>query len=99
MKERGRWHAAADVVMPPECSEEADPDQVLGILERAVCSMTRSQERDAYYDATAGQRLRPELVKVARGVEKEYFKDKNVYTKRPRAEAFARMGRAPITVK
>ena len=45
MKERGRWHAAADLVMPPGCSEEADPDQVLGILERAVCSMTCSQER------------------------------------------------------
>ena len=54
-----------------------------------------SRESDAYYNATTGQRLKPELVKVARGVEMEYFQDKNVYTKRPRAEAFARMGKAP----
>ena len=99
MKERGRWQASANPVLPAECGEEGDPDQVLGILEKALCSMSHPRESDAYYDATTGQRLKPELVKVARGVEMEYFQDKNVYTKRPRAEAFARMGKASITVK
>ena len=55
--------------------------------------------KDGIVDATAGQALRTELVKVARELEMEYFKAKNVYTKVPREEAYRRAGKAPITVK
>ena len=50
-------------------------------------------------DATTGQVLRAELVKEARALEMEYFKNKNVYTKVPRAEAIRRTGKPQIIVK
>ena len=50
-------------------------------------------------DATTGQILRGELVRQARAQEMEYFTSKNVYTKRPRAEAIKPTGKPPISVK
>ena len=50
-------------------------------------------------DATTGQVFRGDLVQKARALEMEYFKKKNVYTKRPRAEAIRRTGKPPTTVK
>ena len=50
-------------------------------------------------DATASQIFRGELVRAARKLERKYFKNKNVYSKVPRSEAFQRTNKAPITVK
>ena len=50
-------------------------------------------------DATTGLILRDELLKKARELEMDYFRDKDVYEKRPRAEALERTGKPPITVK
>ena len=52
-----------------------------------------------YRDATSGQILKDALVKEARAKELRYFSDKGVWQKRPRQEAFAATGRAPISVK
>ena len=50
-------------------------------------------------DATTGQILKGELVRQARAVEMDYFREKDVYEKRPRAEAIKRTSKPPITVK
>ena len=50
-------------------------------------------------DATTGQILRAELVRQPRALAMEYFRNKNVYSKKPRAEAIKRTGKPPITVK
>ncbi len=52
-----------------------------------------------YKDAITGQTLIPELVEAARREELRYLLCKGVWVKRPRAEALARTGRPPITVK
>ena len=52
-----------------------------------------------YLDSTTGQQLKPELVKLARALEMDYFTNKKVYTKVPREESYERMGKAPISVK
>ena len=52
-----------------------------------------------YRDSLTGQPLRPELVREARAKELRYFESKRVWTKVKRAEAVARQGKAPITVK
>ena len=58
-----------------------------------------SPEGEEFYDATTGQLLDPVLVRKARMEEMKYFADKDVWTKRPRREAFEYMGKRPITVK
>ena len=52
-----------------------------------------------YRDAITHQVLIPKLVEEARRRELEYFAVKNVWYKRPRAEAMRVTGKAPITVK
>ena len=55
--------------------------------------------KQTFKDALTGQPLNAELVREARREELEYFTSKGVWHLRPRAEAFAKMGKAPITVK
>ena len=57
--------------------------------------MLAGASKGALVDATTGQVLQGDLVKLARELEMEYFKTKNVYTKVPREEAFQRLGKAP----
>ena len=66
---------------------------------RDVFALLASISREGIMDATTGQVLGGELVNVARELEMEYFKAKNVYTKVPREDAYRRAGKAPITVK
>ena len=73
--------------------------RVLDRIEGALCSMANGMHNGGYLDATTGQHLRPELVKVARALEMDSFTSKKVYTKVPREESFKRIGKAPITVK
>ena len=49
--------------------------------------------------ALTGQELDIDLVRKARRAELEYFESKNVWYKRPRAEAYQKMGKPPISVK
>ena len=51
-----------------------------------------------FKDAITGQLL-DLLVRLARNEELAYFESKGVLHKRPRSEAYQRMGRPPITVK
>ena len=60
---------------------------------------TKKESQCFFLDASSGQMLDERLVKKARLVEMQYFKDKNVYTKVTRDEAFRLTGRAPIAVK
>ena len=57
------------------------------------------QGGEAFQDAITGQPLRAEMVRAARKEEMAYVASKNVWTKTTRQEAFARQGKAPITVK
>ena len=52
-----------------------------------------------YKDAISGQVLQDKLVAEDRAKELKYFIDKGVWQKRPRQEAFAKTGHAPISVK
>ncbi len=52
-----------------------------------------------YRDDITKQPLKDELVIEARAKELRYFNDKGVWVKRPRSEAFATTGRAPVTVR
>ena len=55
--------------------------------------------KKVFKDAITGQVLDPILVAEARKKELEYFAAKQVWHKRPRAEAYSRMGKPPISVK
>ena len=57
------------------------------------------QGEKVYRDATSGQVLDPILVKEARRKELQYFESKCVWHKRPRAEAYSKTGKPPVTVK
>ncbi len=52
-----------------------------------------------YRDDITGQYLKDDLVAAARAVELQYFHEKGVWTKRPKAECMQRTGRVPITVR
>ena len=67
---------------------------MMDAFEGALCSITRSAQAGGFFDATTGQQLRPELVKVARALEMDYFSSKRVYTKVPREES-ERLGGGP----
>ena len=59
----------------------------------------QQQAHESYKDSVTGQPLRAELVRAARKLEMEYFEAKQVWEKRPRSEALAKTGKAPITVR
>ena len=61
-----------------------------------ACTMSKAGK---VLDSLTGQPLDIELVRKARQEELKYFRDKGVWTKRPRQEAYQRMGKAPISVK
>ena len=52
-----------------------------------------------YRDASSGQTLKDALVVEARAKELGHFTEKGVWLKRPRQDAFAATGRAPVSVK
>ena len=54
---------------------------------------------EKFYDSVTGQLLQGELVREARKEELKFFIAMNVWTKRRRSEAFAKMGKAPISVR
>ena len=54
---------------------------------------------EVFKDSVTGQPLEKALVRAARKLEMEYFEEKNVWERRPRAEALARTGKAPISVR
>jgi hypothetical protein len=54
---------------------------------------------EVFKDSVTGQPLEKALVSAARKLEMEYFEEKNVWERRPRAEALARTGKAPISVR
>ncbi len=59
----------------------------------------QQQTHESFRDSVTGQPLRADLVRAARKLELEYFEAKGVWERRPRSEALARTGRAPITVR
>ena len=65
----------------------AEPTDILDVFEGALYSMAKEVPNGNYLDATTGQHHRPELVKVARALEMDYFTSKRVYTKVPREES------------
>ena len=52
-----------------------------------------------FKDSVTGQPLPGELIRAARKLELEYFEKKLVWEKVPRGEAFAKTGKAPISVR
>ena len=54
---------------------------------------------NVFKDSVTGQPLEPTLVTAARKLEMEYFESKQVWERRPRAEALAKTGKAPISVR
>ena len=57
------------------------------------------EHEKVFKDAITGQILDPILVREARKKELEYFESKEVWFKRPKSEAYAKMGKPPISVK
>ena len=92
----GRRTKGANAVLPTEALEEEH-------LEEACCgllSMTLEEQGFGdVVDATTGQILRGELVRQVRELEMQYFRHKDVYSKRPRAEAYQRTREPPIIIK
>jgi len=107
MKQRDRWDAMANLVMPPThnyrdfgfmeagCNPEKNFEDIMCVLIMFIGKYKGAQ----FTDDLTGQPLDPRLVKIARSLEMEYFRGKDVYTKRPRAEAIKRTGRPPIGVR
>jgi len=60
---------------------------------------TQEPSQVRYVDSVTGQPLDSALVEEARALELKYFGDQRVWEKRPYAEAMAKQGKKPITVK
>jgi len=101
MKDRDRWDPAVKLVLPPGHSLKAldkdkMPEDEDGQHEQDMLNMILIIEKnkgDKFVDDLTGQVLDERLVKKARRLEMEYFKQRNVCTKVPRAEAIERIGR------
>ena len=52
-----------------------------------------------FKDDLIGQLLNPELVRLARAKEMEYFDGKDVWKLRPIEECWMRTGKPPVTVR
>ncbi len=77
-----------------EALDEAD-----AVVAERVFAVSDASARLQYRDAVSGQPLEPALVRAARKKELEYFDHKQVWRKRPRAEALAKTGKRPISVR
>jgi len=69
---------------------------------RVFSMSTKSSHRPSqagYVDSVTGQPLEGALVEQARAIELKYFDDQRVWQKRPYAEAMAKQGKKPISVK
>ena len=75
--------------------EELDDDEA----EAAHRTFNLKGGVSTFKDSVTGQQLEPALVRAARKLEMEYFESKQVWETRPRAEALARTGKAPISVR
>ena len=92
---KGRRRQGINATLPLGALEE----EVLWDQCTALSAALHERGLGDIVDATTGQILRGELVRQARAVEMDYFSARNVYEKRPRAEAIKRTGKPPITVK
>ena len=95
---QGRRRAGVHAVLPAGALGEEDPRMDEHLQELFSMAMQDRKLEDVV-DATTGQILRAELVRQARALEMEYFRNKKVYSKKPMAEAIKRTGKPPITVK
>ena len=73
--------------------------QAYGASDKDELNAVYKQGESVIRDALTGQALDPELVRKARRAELDYFESKNVWFKKPREDAFRKMGKSPITVK
>ena len=78
---------------------DLDAHKIEEIKRDVLIMLVSNNIQNVYIDATTGQVLDGRLVKKARLLEMIYFKDKNVYTKVAREEAYRFTGRAPVAVK
>ena len=105
----GRLEKSACGILEPFYAIDDDKVEQLCIdmfgldsLSTSLCSVSKcvkNTEVEVFKDSVTGQALDPVLVRAARRKEMEYFKSKNVWTKKPISEAYERMGKTPITVK
>jgi len=86
-----------DGVMRPGCQGLLAVDEEV-MLEKKMCEPGKGCS-GKYRDDITGQMLRDDLVDEARMKELAYFKDKGVWSKRPKAEARARTGKNAISVR
>ena len=84
------------------CAVSASDDRGLGLydpngkqlytVQLKTAAAKKGGGEEVFRDALAGQVLIPELVREARRKELEYFIQKGVWEKRPRAESMAKVG-------
>jgi len=104
MKNKGRWDAMANLIMPPthdhrsKDPEDDDKDNVDDMMVHLIMRIGKVKGAQLV-DDLIGQVLDARLVRKARRLDMEYFETKNVYTKCPRAEAVIVTGRHPIGVR
>ena len=95
---QAQWEENADVVT----YRDFETGTLLSVEEykhlETAFAMGENHERPCI-DAVSGQPLNRGLVELARRKELDYFRDKGVWVKRPRAEAMARTGKRPISIK
>ena len=99
MRSDGRMHSHTHGLHNPGDDAEIMLLNVLVQEGNKFRTGTKANQAQQFSDGITGQPLNAELVREARRQEPEYFASKGVWHVRPRAEAFAKMGKAPITVK
>ena len=85
-------------MMEDSCETELVPIYHLTDTDGSVLKV-QIEGAETYKDDLTGQLLNPELVRIARKLELEYFDGKLVWEKRPIAEARRVTGKPPITVR
>ena len=81
-----------DRQMEDLCAVWCEDDSIGKMYDQEALAVGRAE---VYRDAITGQVLDPRLVAEARKEELRYFAEKQVWFKRPRAEAYERHGPPP----
>ena len=86
------WEESAETMLA-----ELDSETVMEVM--SVAGSAAAIQNKLFKDSVTGQPLPGELVCAARKLELDYFEKKLVWERVPRGEAFARTGKAPISVR
>ena len=98
LREDGRILVGHVGILPRE-SDDWSEEQFTTKTEKLLNVQIKKEDQQEFKDSVTGQLLVPDLVREARRKEMEYFEIREVWLRRPMADATRHMGKPPISVR